>query len=120
VRTSGRSRNEKRLTDDLEGVRAAFLVLVLCIASCGDEDARPLVSGDVARESPSGCVVPEGGAVRADQWKVREGDSLRRIARRVYGNEELWKAIRDANRDKVGRDDSISVGEVLVIPRDGI
>ena len=53
-------------------------------------------------------------------WTVHEGDSLRRIAKRVYGDENLWKAIRDANADKVGAGDVIAPGIELTIPYDGI
>jgi nucleoid-associated protein YgaU len=51
---------------------------------------------------------------------VRPGDSLRRIARSTYGDENLWKAIRDANPGKVGRDGTIAVGAVLAVPFDGL
>ena len=74
---------------------------------------------DMAPGEAEGCVVVEASS-RPRTWTVHEGDSLRRIAQRVYGNESLWKAIRDANPGKVGTDDAISAGSVLVIPRDGI
>lgn len=101
-------------------MRAALLIVVLSAASCGDGGGARLVSADVGGPTSESCVAPDTAAGRVTTWKVREGDSLRRIARRVYGDEDLWKAIRDANPDKVGRDDSIRVGAVLTIPRDGI
>ncbi len=101
-------------------MRATLLILVLATASCGEGGDARLLSADVGGPSDESCVAPDAATGRATSWKVREGDSLRRIARRVYGNENLWKAIRDANPDKVGANDSISAGVVLVIPRDGI
>ena len=67
----------------------------------------------------AGCVV-DGGAKPVRTWRVREGDSLRRIAKRVYGDEALWKAIRDANPGKVGPDGAVRAGVELSIPFDGI
>ena len=45
---------------------------------------------------------------------------LRRIAKKVYGDERLWTAIRDANRDKCGRDERVNVGAELAIPFEGM
>ena len=68
----------------------------------------------------SGVVAEPRTRRPAKTWLVREGDSLRTIARKVYGNESLWTAIRDANRAQLGRDDAIRAGAELTIPFDGI
>ena len=47
---------------------------------------------------------------------VIEGDYLRRIAAIVYGDENYWILIRDANRDLIPNPDFISPGTVLRIP----
>lgn len=55
----------------------------------------------------------------ADQPKtytVKEGDNLTKIARHVYGDGNKWKAIFDANRDKIKNPDLIHPGEVLTLP----
>ncbi len=48
-------------------------------------------------------------------YEVKVGDSLSRIAEKVYGDPTLWPRIRDANRDKI-RDERVQVGQVLTIP----
>lgn len=108
--------------DDESSVRAVLLlVLGLGAAACGDAGPGRLVSADTPPMDAESCVVPEAKTKRAPKtWLVREGDSLRRIARKVYGDEKLWKAIADANPGKVGRDDSVQVGVELTIPVDGI
>ena len=91
------------------------------LSACGDDSAGTLVRSDVAPGEADGCVVIEPGASsRPRSWTVREGDSLRRIAQRLYGNEALWKAIRDANPGKVAAGDVIAPGTELTIPYEGI
>ena len=55
----------------------------------------------------------------ADQprtYTVQAGDNLTKIARQVYGDGNKWKAIFDANRDKIKNPDLIHPGEVLTLP----
>jgi nucleoid-associated protein YgaU len=55
----------------------------------------------------------------ADQPKtytVKAGDNLTKIARQVYGDGNKWKAIYEANRDKIKNPDLIHPGEVLTLP----
>lgn len=107
-----------------------LLVATSLCGACGETDAT-LVSADAPPNDEAGCVVAatrpvppttrtatEDGPRRV--WTVRQGDSLRKIARELYGDERLWKAIRDANPSKVGRDGAIAVGATLVVPYDGI
>jgi nucleoid-associated protein YgaU len=103
-------------------VRALLLVLVGTLAAaCGDGSSARLVSADAVPRDADGCVAPEPKVKRAAKtWTVREGDSLRRIARKCYGDENLWKAIAAANPGKIGREDSVQIGAELTIPYDGI
>src|SRR5688572_19520758 len=105
---------------DEQSVRTSLLLLLLGACGCGDRDAR-LVTLDAGVGADDGCVIRDPAeALQPHTWKVREGDSLRGIARRVYGDESLWKSIRDANAKRVGKDGAVKAGMVLVIPRDGI
>jgi nucleoid-associated protein YgaU len=55
----------------------------------------------------------------ADQPKtytVQAGDNLTKIARHVYGDGTKWKAIYEANKDKIKNPDLIHPGEVLTLP----
>jgi nucleoid-associated protein YgaU len=68
--------------------------------------------------SGSSSTAPEarapGGNVRS--YTVVSGDSLSKIARREYGDAKKWRAIYDANRDKIENPDLIHPGQVLSIP----
>jgi nucleoid-associated protein YgaU len=47
---------------------------------------------------------------------VVKGDSLSKIAKRVYGDAQQWRRIYDANRDIVSDPDLIYPGQVLKLP----
>ena len=49
-------------------------------------------------------------------YTVRNGDSLRRIARKKYGMEVLWTRIRDDNKDRVTSPGRLAVGTVIRLP----
>jgi nucleoid-associated protein YgaU len=49
-------------------------------------------------------------------YTVQSGDTLRRIAQRMYGDEMQWRRIYEANRDKIANPDMIHVGQVFVVP----
>jgi len=49
-------------------------------------------------------------------YTVVSGDSLSKIAKREYGDAQKWKAIYEANRDKISNPDLIHPGQVLTIP----
>ncbi|MGO0854004.1 LysM peptidoglycan-binding domain-containing protein, partial [Clostridioides difficile] len=48
--------------------------------------------------------------------KVSKGDSLWSLAKKYYGNGDLWKKIYDANKKLIKNPDIIQDGWVLVIP----
>ena len=68
----------------------------------------------------------EGGSSSADAapvdptaartYEVQKGDSLWKIAAHVYGDGNKWKAIFEANRDKIKNPDLIHPGDVLTLP----
>jgi nucleoid-associated protein YgaU len=47
---------------------------------------------------------------------VEAGDSLSKIAKRELGDGNKWRAIYDANRDKIKDPDLIHPGQVLTLP----
>ncbi len=49
-------------------------------------------------------------------YEVVKGDSLSKIAKRVYGDAGKWRQIFDANTDKLKDPDKIYPGQVLTIP----
>ena len=59
-----------------------------------------------------------GTPERPDKYVVKKGDSLWRIAGKVYGNPLKWHKIYRANKDKIKNPNRIRPGQVLVIPWD--
>lgn len=53
---------------------------------------------------------------RQSAYTVRSGDTLAIIALRLYGKEQEWSRIYEANRDKIKDPGSLSVGQILSIP----
>jgi nucleoid-associated protein YgaU len=49
-------------------------------------------------------------------YTVQSGDNLSKIARHVYGDGNKWKAIFEANKDKLKNPDLIQPGQVLTLP----
>ena len=50
-------------------------------------------------------------------YTVEKGDSLSKIAKRVYGDAQQWRRIHEANRDIIDNPDLIHPGQVLKLPR---
>jgi nucleoid-associated protein YgaU len=55
-------------------------------------------------------------STKRQTYTVVAGDSLSRIASKVYGDSTKAALIFDANRDQLADVDSLSIGQVLVIP----
>ena len=51
---------------------------------------------------------------RTKIWRVKQGDTLRLIAAREYGNPDLWRRIADANR--IDNPRLLKPGTKLIIP----
>ncbi len=63
------------------------------------------------------AVTPASRAEAAeDTYTVEKNDCLWKIAKKVYGDETLWKLIYDANSGSIKSDYVIYNGQVLVIP----
>ncbi len=70
---------------------------------------------DVESGSSSQAATP-GSQEAPKTYEVRSGDSLSKIAKRVYGDAGKWRQIFEANTDKLKDPDRIFPGQVLVIP----
>jgi len=68
----------------------------------------------------SGRSTPAGATANlpaeADTVRVRENDSLWRIAAREYGDGAQWRRIYEANRSRMDNPDDLDVGQVLILP----
>ena len=63
-----------------------------------------------------GADEPRSRDIPAD-YTIESGDTFSKIARKVYGGERMWVAIRDANPEVDPR--RLSVGQVIRLPRAG-
>lgn len=80
-----------------------------------------MASGDKKR--PDFSSVKSGGsstapapAAAAKTYTVAAGDSLSKIAKKLYGDANQWKKIFEANKDQIKNPDLIHPGQVLKIP----
>jgi len=71
-----------------------------------------------AKVKPRAAARPkaETASNKARTYTVKAGDNLSKIAKRFYGDANLWKKIADANKDKIRNQNRIIVGMVLKIP----
>ena len=59
-------------------------------------------------------MAPTNSVVRT--YTVRPGDSLSKIAFKVYGDATKWRALQKANQDSLRDSVNVKVGQVLVVP----
>jgi len=83
--------------------------------SSGDEDEKEPDFSDVVSGSTSTAPAPVGEAVTRT-YTVVGGDSLSKIAKKIYGDGRRWKEIFEANKDTIKNPDLIHPGQVLKIP----
>jgi nucleoid-associated protein YgaU len=76
----------------------------------------PASPSPAARSTPAPGEPTPVPAVAAE-YIVQEGDTMRGVAEKVYGDANLWPRIYDANRDLIGANpDAVQVGMHLRIP----
>ncbi|GAB4277351.1 MAG: hypothetical protein Fur0025_03220 [Oscillatoriaceae cyanobacterium] len=68
----------------------------------------PQIEETPAAKSPKTC----GGFY----YKVQRGDSLSRIASRLYGDSNLWPKIVAANPQLKSRENDLNIGELFFVP----
>jgi nucleoid-associated protein YgaU len=69
-------------------------------------------------QSGSSSTAPDGDT-KSDAGRtyvVKQGDSLSKIAKQVYGNSDDWRRIYDANQDSIKDPDLIYPGQTLRLP----
>jgi len=66
--------------------------------------------------SGSSSTDPEQPIGGGQTYTVKSGDSLSKIAKRIYGDAAKWNRIYDANRDKIKDPDLIHPGQEFTIP----
>jgi nucleoid-associated protein YgaU len=85
------------------------------IMSSGDEDEKEPDFSDVESGSSSTAPAPVNEAVTRT-YTIVAGDSLSKIAKKIYGDANRWKEIFEANKDTIKNPDLIHPGQVVKIP----
>ncbi|GAA0712019.1 LysM peptidoglycan-binding domain-containing protein [Dokdonella soli] len=89
------------------------------VQSGSDTTAPPPPKADFSNvQSGVASTAPVVDAPAAQTYTVVSGDSLSKIAKKVYGNASRWQDIFKANRDQLDNPDLIKPGQVLKIPAD--
>lgn len=79
--------------------------------------ARYAEAASAAEQSLSTKRLPSAGLQPAVRTvKVERGDSLRKLAQRVYGDQNRWRDLYEANRNVLRKPDDMRVGQVLIVP----
>jgi nucleoid-associated protein YgaU len=65
----------------------------------------------------SGASSSAPAATVYETYEVKSGDSLSKIAKRVYGKSNEWKKIFEANKDLIKDPDKIFPGQKLKLPK---
>jgi nucleoid-associated protein YgaU len=78
-------------------------------------------TADKSQPDDSGFVSGGGSQLSSKEetlqsYTVEKGDSLSKIAQKVYGKASLWKKIYEANQDHIKDPDLIYPGQVLRLP----
>ena len=58
----------------------------------------------------------EAAKVKTKTYTVQAGDTLGKIAQKVYGDGSRWKEIFEANKETIKNPDLIEVGQEIKIP----
>jgi nucleoid-associated protein YgaU len=73
---------------------------------------------DFSSVQSGGSSTAPSGAAGEETYTVKKGDSLSKIAKRVYGDAQQWRRIYEANRAVIGDNpDLIHPGQALKLPR---
>jgi nucleoid-associated protein YgaU len=59
---------------------------------------------------------PAGASSLGHGYQVQSGDTLSKIAKRVYGDASEWKRIWEANKDTIPNPDLIHPGQQINLP----
>jgi nucleoid-associated protein YgaU len=113
--TLGSSRRWPEIAALNPGLDPSSLRVGTRIVLPGDAAGAPRTAAAASPEKPA---EKAGAAARERSYRVRDGDSLWRIAERELGDGERWRELVAANR---GLDpDRLTVGAVLALPAGGV
>jgi nucleoid-associated protein YgaU len=92
----------------------------LGLGAANDEPAAVVAPSPSPSAAATASPTPDGSATPRPvehRYIVRNGDTLREIARELYGDEGKWTVILEANRSVIPDPDNLTVGTSLLIPQ---
>jgi nucleoid-associated protein YgaU len=84
--------------------------------SVASTNAVNAIWDEVKRVNPAYDDIHPDISVGAGKYVVQSGDSLSKIAKRIYGDANAYHQIFNANTDKLDDPDRIQVGQELTLP----
>jgi LysM repeat protein len=85
-------------------------------SSVGDTGANTTEPHDSGIVSGGSSQLTSKDEHTLQSYTVEKGDSLSKIAQKVYGKASLWRQIYEANQDHIKDPDLIYPGQVLRLP----
>jgi nucleoid-associated protein YgaU len=83
-----------------------------------EEKAKPVAKQTPAPTEKTPAVAPAAKPT-TQQYTVKAGDTLSKLAEQFYSSSNKWERIYEANRDTLKNPNYIFIGAKLVIPADG-
>ena len=80
------------------------------------EKSKPDFSNVQSGSSSTAKPAPGAAPPKVETYTVLKGDSLSKIAKKVYGDANRWRVIYEANTDIIKNPDLIHPGQTLKIP----
>lgn len=86
------------------------------VKSSSSTTAAPPKKADFSNVKATTASTAAAAPAMPATYTVVRGDSLSKIAKKLYGNANLWKHLHEANREQIPNPDLIKPGQVLVVP----
>lgn len=77
-------------------------------------DPASIVASGTVTGGPGGASGEDSGTLQ--RYRIQDGDTLPKLARRFYGDEERWRVIYEANRGRIADPDLLPIGTEIIIP----
>jgi nucleoid-associated protein YgaU len=117
VTASGSSAASPGRSDSTGGGTGAFANFGTGSTGTGSTGAASGSAGTNVRNGSGGTSGNGSGASSGKTYTVRAGDSLQKIAQKLYGSTDRWEKIYQLNKSKIGSNPQhIKVGQVLQLP----
>lgn len=85
------------------------------LATAGNVEGVEQVEDQLTLKTPLKIEIPD---LSKTMYTVKEGDSLSKVSKAVYGDMNQYQKIFDANKPMLSHPDKIYPGQVLYIPQD--